>query len=39
MAWDTFVSAVAITAGAIVMLTSILRFGAILEKVRYIQGV
>jgi signal transduction histidine kinase/ActR/RegA family two-component response regulator len=38
MSWDIIWSAIGITAGAIVMLVSILRFGMILETASYLRG-
>ena len=38
MSWDIVWSATAITAGAAVMLVSILRFGMILEAASFLQG-
>ncbi len=38
MTWDTIVSSIGIAAGAVVMLISILRFGALMRKAHYIQG-
>ena len=38
MSWDTLTSAISITAGAIIMLVSIVRFGMIMEAASYLQG-
>jgi len=38
MTWDAVISSIAIAAGAVVMLISILRFGGIMKKGHYIQG-